>query len=71
MVTLARVRRLAKSGAARSIRVSADLSLAELGSTIGVGPVTVHRWETGQRSPHGECALAYAAALDALVRAAS
>jgi len=74
MLALARVRRLAKSGAARAIRIGAGLSLAELGSSVGpdgVGPATVHRWETGQRSPHGEQALAYAAALAVLERAAS
>lgn len=71
LLTLARVRRLAKSGAAQSIRVGAGLSLAELGSSVGVGPTTVYRWESGQRSPHGELALAYAAVLDALTAVAS
>jgi len=74
MLALARARRLAKSGAARAIRIGAGLSLAELGSNVGpdgVGPATVQRWETGQRAPHGELALAYAAALDVLQRAAS
>jgi|NGEPerStandDraft_6_1074524.scaffolds.fasta_scaffold63398_4 transcriptional regulator with XRE-family HTH domain len=71
MLALARVRRLAKSGEARVIRVEAGLSLAELGLRVGVGPATVHRWEMGKRSPHGEPALAYAAALAALGQVAS
>lgn len=76
VVALARVRRLARSGTAKSIRVSAGLSLAELGSAVvtdetpnGVGPVTVYRWEACKRSPHGELAIAYLAALDALMAA--
>ena len=68
MLALARVRTLGKSGAARAIRVRAGLSLAELGSRVGVGAATIHRWEVGQRSPHGELALAYAAALASLER---
>lgn len=71
LVVLARVRRLAKSGAAQSIRVGAGLSLAELGSSVGVGPATIYRWESGQRSPHGDLALKFAAVLDALLEQAS
>jgi transcriptional regulator with XRE-family HTH domain len=69
LVALSRVRRLTKSGAARTIRLSAGLSLAELGARAGVGPSTVFRWERGQRSPHGEAALRYGATLDALHKA--
>jgi DNA-binding XRE family transcriptional regulator len=74
VVSLARLRRLLKSGAARSIRVNADLSYAEMASAVGpegVSAATVYRWETGKRSPHGELALAYLAVLDALVQAGS
>jgi transcriptional regulator with XRE-family HTH domain len=64
---------MAKSGAARSIRLGAGLSLAEMGSGVGdgVGPTTVYRWEQGERSPRGALALSYASVLDALVQAAS
>lgn len=71
LIVLARVRRLAKSGAARAIRVGQDVSLAEMGSSLGVGPATIYRWESGQRSPRGELALAYASALDALMEASA
>jgi DNA-binding XRE family transcriptional regulator len=71
LIVVARVRRLAKSGEAQSIRVGAGLSLAELGSSVGVGATTIYRWESGRRSPHGELALSYASVLDALAEAAS
>ena len=70
LIAVARVRSLAKSGDAHSIRVSAGVSLAELGSSVGVGPTTVYRWENGQRVPRGDLALAYASVLDALGRRA-
>jgi len=61
---------MAKSGEAKAIRLGAELSLAEVGSPVGVGPATVYHWENGKRVPHGEAALKYASVLDALVAAA-
>jgi transcriptional regulator with XRE-family HTH domain len=71
LVALVRLRRLTTSGAARSIRLGAGLSLAEVGAAVGdgVGAPTVWRWETGERAPHGDLALCYLAVLDALVTA--
>jgi DNA-binding transcriptional regulator YiaG len=57
---LADVRALASSGLARSIRIAASLSLTEVAAEVGVAPSTVHRWETGARSPRGEAARSYA-----------
>jgi DNA-binding transcriptional regulator YiaG len=69
---LAEIRRLAKTGRARIIRTEAQLSLAEVAaevrnlSTELTTPTTVLRWERGERSPHGEAALAYLKVLRAL-----
>ena len=66
-VDLSRIRLLAKSGAARSIRRAADLSLAEVASVVDVSVSTVWRWEHGDRSPRGEAALRYGRLLDGLI----
>ena len=66
VVTLARVRNHARSGRARRARLLAGLSLSEVAGPIGVSPVTIFRWETGERRPTGEAALRYADLLDAL-----
>jgi transcriptional regulator with XRE-family HTH domain len=68
LVALSAVRSLVRSGAARSIRVAADLSLAEVGRAVGVSPVAVFRWERGDRVPRGEPALRYGELLTALMR---
>jgi transcriptional regulator with XRE-family HTH domain len=67
ILELARVRSLAESGAARSIRLAADVSLSEVGAAIGAAPSTVWRWEQGQRTPRGEAGLRYARLLDSLM----
>lgn len=56
---LARLRALLKSGAARSIRLAADLSLGEFARALGTSKTTVLRWERGERVPRGELAAAY------------
>jgi DNA-binding transcriptional regulator YiaG len=63
---LTRVRRLVESGAARAIRESAGLSLSEASAGANVNRITIHRWEHGQRKPHGEAALRYLALLEEL-----
>lgn len=70
---LAEIRRLINSGRARTIRMSAKVSLAEVAEDIedGVSPTTVLRWERGQRSPHGPAALAYLEVLRRLEQAPS
>lgn len=66
LVDLTDVRALARMGVARSVRLAAGLSLAEVAEAVGVVPVTVYRWETGERSPRGEAALRYKSLLDEL-----
>jgi DNA-binding transcriptional regulator YiaG len=67
-IRLTRVRRLASSGAARAIRESAGLSLSEAAAAAKVNRVTIHRWEQGQRRPHGAAALRYLRLLEELSR---
>lgn len=68
VVKLTRVRKLVESGAARAIRQAAGLSLTEASKGSGVNRVTIFRWESGQRRPHGEAAIRYLALLDELSR---
>jgi DNA-binding transcriptional regulator YiaG len=65
-VRLTRIRRLVASGAARAIRESAGLSLDEASASANVNRITIHRWERGQRKPHGEAALRYLTLLEEL-----
>lgn len=67
IVELARAKALVRSGAGRTVRQAAGLSLAEVGTALGVDPSTVYRWETGERHPRGERALAYADVLRRLM----
>jgi DNA-binding transcriptional regulator YiaG len=69
LVELARVRALCASGAARSIRQAARISLGEFGRSLEVSPSTVLRWETRRREPRGNAALRYGALLDRLLQA--
>lgn len=66
LIELVNVRDLTRTGAARSIRIGAGLSLEELARDIGVSASTVHRWENGERVPHGEAAIAYGRCLTGL-----
>ena len=52
-------RALAESGAARSIRIAARLSLAEMASLVQIAPSTLSRYERSQRSPRAEQAVRY------------
>ena len=56
---LSKVRSLTDSGAARSIRLAARLSLQEVAEAVGAHVTTVYRWEVGQRRPHGDAAVRY------------
>lgn len=60
---------MAVSGAARAVRESAGLSLAEVAAECAVTKSAVHRWETGQRAPRGEAALRYLTLLDGITGA--
>lgn len=67
ILKISKARALARSGAARSIRLAARLSLSEMAAPIRVSAVTIYRWETGQRSPRGEAAARYAELLESLM----
>ena len=66
---LSSLRHLAESGKARELRLSAQLSLPEVGAACGVSHACISRWERGARRPRGAPALRYAALLDALTKA--
>ena len=44
---------------ARQIREAAGVSQARLAEELGVHELTVYRWESGTRTPHGELRFAY------------
>jgi transcriptional regulator with XRE-family HTH domain len=67
LVLLMRVRSLARSGAARSVRLAAGLSLAEVAQAVGTGAPTVYRWEQGIHAPSGDLGLKYASVLAQLL----
>lgn len=54
-----KVRRWIKNGRAREIRLMAMLSQAEVAAAIGTTMSAVNRWESGQRVPRTEQAIAY------------
>jgi DNA-binding transcriptional regulator YiaG len=66
LVKLADVRVACQTGAARSLRIAAGLSLQEVADAVGVGAPTVFRWETGERRPRGEAAIRYSEVLESL-----
>lgn len=70
VVSLARARDLARSGAARSIRLAAGLSLGEVGRALGCPASTILRWERGDRLPRGDLAIRWAELLQALINRA-
>lgn len=57
---LTRVRELSLTGATRTIRQKAHLSLREVAVAVGVDTSTVARWEKGERQPTGSAAMRYA-----------
>lgn len=65
---VAHARALARSGAARTIREAAGVSLGELAGALGIAKSTLWRWEAGARSPRGDLAIDYAAALGRLMQ---
>lgn len=67
LVQVSRARQLSRSGAARSIRIAAGLSMSEVARAVGVEPSTILRWEAGERTPRGEAAARYAALLEELM----
>lgn len=69
LAEVAKVRALLRSGAARSIRVAAGISQAEVAADLGVSGATICRWERGNRMPRAPIALRYGALLHELMRA--
>ena len=65
--TVAKARSLASTGAAKSIRVAAGLSLREIAADLNVSPSTVLRWERGERRPRAQAAARYGHLLEALM----
>ena len=53
------------------MRVSANVTQAELAEALGVHWVTVSRWESGERRPRGDVAARYATALHELAEVVS
>jgi DNA-binding transcriptional regulator YiaG len=66
VVELAEVRQLARSGAAKRIRLNANLAVTDVARAVGVAPSTTWRWEEGQRTPTGAAALRWKRLLDRL-----
>lgn len=66
IVDVVTVRRLAASGDARRIRVTAGVSMSEIAAACAVSPSTVLRWENGQRRPRGSAATRWLRILRAL-----
>ena len=50
----------------RAIRLDAKLTQDDLAESIGVGRVTVARWELGMRTPRGDYLVRYVALRDEL-----
>ena len=69
VIELTKARRLLRNGQAQRIRVDAGLSQIEIARSIGVSAGTVSRWESGDRRPVGDAALAYARVLLSLCEA--
>jgi transcriptional regulator with XRE-family HTH domain len=68
---IAKAHRLLKTAAARELRISAGLSLADVAEGVGVTAGAVHAWEHGRYLPRGDHAVRYArllADLESLAR---
>lgn len=72
LVKLARARQYGESGEGRRLRQAAALSLREVALCCldeygrPVTPVTVFRWERGERAPRGAAGVGYCSLLDEL-----
>jgi DNA-binding XRE family transcriptional regulator len=51
------IRRVLRSGVAAEIREAAGASRAEVAASVDCHPITVAKWETGERTPRTEVAL--------------
>lgn len=62
---------MCRTGVAKTIRESNDLSLRDLSAGVGVSQVTIHRWENARTRPSGDEAMRYLDILDDLGRVTS
>lgn len=54
-------RHLAQNGKGRFLREAAGFSIQEMAQLLGVQPLTLRRWESGEtRRPHGSSAIRWA-----------
>lgn len=51
------------TGRGSRLRREAGLNQSDMARLVGVTPAAISRWETGERTPSGDCAVAYARAL--------
>lgn len=59
-------KKLPPPNTARMIRLASGVTQERLARELGVHRMTVHRWETGERSPRGIHRVMYAQLLDEL-----
>jgi DNA-binding transcriptional regulator YiaG len=67
IAALAQVRTLMRTGAARSLRTSKNVSLSEVAAAAHIAKSTLSRWERGERTPHGAPAIRYLRVLQDLM----
>jgi DNA-binding transcriptional regulator YiaG len=68
VITIARGRRLARTGTGRMIRENAGVSVRQLARDLQVTAGAVSRWERGERMPTGFHAARYAELLEQLAQ---
>lgn len=71
ILLLAWLRARMASGEAKRMREMARLSIIEASNGAGVSASALHRWERGERQPHGAGAIRYAELLKALEQMAA
>ncbi|HEX3538858.1 MAG TPA: helix-turn-helix transcriptional regulator [Acidimicrobiales bacterium] len=59
---------LPPSSIRRNIRLAAHLSLREMANALGVSPMTLLRWESGDATPRRAAAVRYRTMLDSLAK---
>lgn len=62
---------MCRTGVAKTIRETSDLSLRDLSAGVGVSQVTILRWENAQTRPSGDEAMRYLGILDDLAGVSS
>jgi DNA-binding transcriptional regulator YiaG len=63
---LARVRTAVRTGAARRVRLAAQITQPEIAADVQVSAAAISRWEAGERAPRGAAALRYLRVLERL-----